>query len=264
MGYFASRAAPMGPVPAEVVIATFFNFQPDLVRASHSGGLVAREHRRDLGRPASRWSTPRCAASWATTSSRVRRSSRPNGSRDRGRRLHAGGSTALRRPCVARLPGRTASGAVALAHAPARVPRRRTHRRAGRDRERRVRCNRHALRNRRNPQGDSSRRAPGPRRSGPRRRRSSELAVGSTPTMPSPTRDASHGSGSRTGPISWRCAAGNGSATTDAQRLRTLVRPLSKTIADVGVLRVPRTRRPMRANRSSSPDRTGGDARVAA
>jgi len=34
MGYFASRAAPMGPVPAEVVIATFFNFQPDLVRAS--------------------------------------------------------------------------------------------------------------------------------------------------------------------------------------------------------------------------------------
>lgn len=33
MGYFASRAAPMGPVPADVVIATFFNFQPDLVRS---------------------------------------------------------------------------------------------------------------------------------------------------------------------------------------------------------------------------------------
>jgi hypothetical protein len=32
MGYFASRAAPMGPVPAEVVIATFFNFNPALVR----------------------------------------------------------------------------------------------------------------------------------------------------------------------------------------------------------------------------------------
>jgi GNAT superfamily N-acetyltransferase len=31
-GYFASRAAPMGAVPAEVVIATFFNFNPDLVR----------------------------------------------------------------------------------------------------------------------------------------------------------------------------------------------------------------------------------------
>jgi hypothetical protein len=28
-GYFASRAAPMGPVTAEVVIATFYNFHPD-------------------------------------------------------------------------------------------------------------------------------------------------------------------------------------------------------------------------------------------
>ncbi|GAA3205974.1 SCO6745 family protein [Nonomuraea helvata] len=32
MGYFASRAAALGPVPAEVVIATFYNFHPDLVR----------------------------------------------------------------------------------------------------------------------------------------------------------------------------------------------------------------------------------------
>jgi len=32
MGYFAGRAAPMGPVPAEVVTATFYNFQPDMVR----------------------------------------------------------------------------------------------------------------------------------------------------------------------------------------------------------------------------------------
>jgi hypothetical protein len=31
-GYFASRAAPMGAVPADVVIATFFNFHPGLVR----------------------------------------------------------------------------------------------------------------------------------------------------------------------------------------------------------------------------------------
>ena len=31
-GYFASRAAAMGAVPAEVVIATFFNFNPDVVR----------------------------------------------------------------------------------------------------------------------------------------------------------------------------------------------------------------------------------------
>ena len=31
-GYFATRAAPMGAVEAEVVIATFYNFHPDLVR----------------------------------------------------------------------------------------------------------------------------------------------------------------------------------------------------------------------------------------
>ncbi len=34
MGYFASRAAALGPVAAEVVIATFYNFSPDLVRAA--------------------------------------------------------------------------------------------------------------------------------------------------------------------------------------------------------------------------------------
>jgi hypothetical protein len=31
MGYFASRAGAMGPVPAEVVVATFFNFHPRMV-----------------------------------------------------------------------------------------------------------------------------------------------------------------------------------------------------------------------------------------
>ena len=36
-GYFASRSAPMGPVGAEVVIATFFNFCPSLVRRSMAG-----------------------------------------------------------------------------------------------------------------------------------------------------------------------------------------------------------------------------------
>jgi len=31
MGYFASRAAALGPVPAAVVVATFYNFNPELV-----------------------------------------------------------------------------------------------------------------------------------------------------------------------------------------------------------------------------------------
>ena len=29
--YFASRGAALGPVPAEVIVATFFNFNPSLV-----------------------------------------------------------------------------------------------------------------------------------------------------------------------------------------------------------------------------------------
>lgn len=32
MGYFASRSAALGPVPAEVVVATFYNFHPRMVR----------------------------------------------------------------------------------------------------------------------------------------------------------------------------------------------------------------------------------------
>ena len=37
MGYFACRAAPMGPVPAAVVEATFFNFHPGRVRRAIPG-----------------------------------------------------------------------------------------------------------------------------------------------------------------------------------------------------------------------------------
>ena len=33
-GYFASRAAPMGAVSAEVVVSTFFNFNPEVVHAA--------------------------------------------------------------------------------------------------------------------------------------------------------------------------------------------------------------------------------------
>jgi hypothetical protein len=36
-GYFASRSAPMGAVPTEVVIATFFNFNPAFVRQAMDG-----------------------------------------------------------------------------------------------------------------------------------------------------------------------------------------------------------------------------------
>jgi hypothetical protein len=37
MGYFASRSAAMGPVPAETVVATFFNFSPVIIRKAIPG-----------------------------------------------------------------------------------------------------------------------------------------------------------------------------------------------------------------------------------
>lgn len=40
-GYFASRSAPMGAVEADVVIATFFNFCPRLVRSAMAGVWAA-------------------------------------------------------------------------------------------------------------------------------------------------------------------------------------------------------------------------------
>ena len=39
-GYFASRSAPMGAVGAETVIATFYNFNPRLVRTAVTDGPV--------------------------------------------------------------------------------------------------------------------------------------------------------------------------------------------------------------------------------
>ncbi len=56
MGYFASRSAAMGPVPAEVVVATFYNFHPGMVHRAipdawgfaiteeAAGGVVATEN----------------------------------------------------------------------------------------------------------------------------------------------------------------------------------------------------------------------------
>ncbi len=60
-GYFASRAAPMGAVPADVVVSTFFNFNPELVQSAipervglglargRGGSAVRRRRRRHSG-----------------------------------------------------------------------------------------------------------------------------------------------------------------------------------------------------------------------
>jgi hypothetical protein len=45
-GYFASRAAPMGAVSADVVVSTFYNFNPELVHAGAAGGGALQCRRR--------------------------------------------------------------------------------------------------------------------------------------------------------------------------------------------------------------------------
>ncbi len=79
-GYFASRAAAMGPVPADVVIATFFNFDPDLVRRSMAGVWervtpaavsAARLRRARVSRPRA----VRYEPLWAADSARASRTS---------------------------------------------------------------------------------------------------------------------------------------------------------------------------------------------
>lgn len=51
MGYFASRAAPLGPVPASVVEATFFGFSPNMVRHAAELARSAVEAADVGGRP---------------------------------------------------------------------------------------------------------------------------------------------------------------------------------------------------------------------
>lgn len=60
MGYFASRAAAMGAVPAEVVVATFYNFEPGRVRT-----LVPQAWQRTT--PAALWEARLAAADAALT-----------------------------------------------------------------------------------------------------------------------------------------------------------------------------------------------------
>ena len=65
MGYFASRVAAMGAVPAEVVIATFYNFEPSLVRRAipAAWGLATPARLRGASRTSRRRSRPGSAIS---------------------------------------------------------------------------------------------------------------------------------------------------------------------------------------------------------
>lgn len=65
MGYFGSRAAAMGPVAADLVIATFYSFNPDLVRASVPAVWDIATRRRCWPRGSRSWTGP-CGAVSAT------------------------------------------------------------------------------------------------------------------------------------------------------------------------------------------------------
>ena len=129
MGYFASRAAPMGTVPAEVVIATFFNFRPELVRASipEAWNRATRDQILDArvqgADAALRRSLPDAITSPEMVEAAGARAPR-GGGRVRTRRR----PPALRRTRLTPLARRTPSRALARADPAAGVPRRRTHR----------------------------------------------------------------------------------------------------------------------------------------
>ena len=133
-GYFASRAAPMGAVTAEVVVSTFFNFNPELVHSSHPRVWEIASPDACWSALASKRLTQRFGALLGDAVVRRRRCTEPPrwraAGRDRRHRTLRDGPSVRgpRRPAVAR---RTASGALACPVDPARVPGRRPHRPAG-------------------------------------------------------------------------------------------------------------------------------------
>ena len=75
-GYFASRAAPMGAVPAEVVVATFFNFNPAIVHHAIPAAWEATTPEALLDGAPRRGRRTRCGAPPATSST-IRRCRAP-------------------------------------------------------------------------------------------------------------------------------------------------------------------------------------------
>ncbi len=171
-GYFASRAAPMGAVGAEVVIATFFNFNPELVRHAIPAAWDLA-HARAARRGALRRGRRGLPAHPGRRGRRVRRHGpRGRAGPHRGRRrVHAHrGPPARRRARGARLARRTAPRPLARPVDPARVPRRRPHRPTGRARAVGARVARDPRRRRRRPRRrSSSPPGPGASRTGARR-----------------------------------------------------------------------------------------------
>lgn len=98
MTYFASRSAAMGPVPAETVIATFFNFSPAIIRhvipaaweiATPAQVLAARLEAADRSLRQA-WDDDISSSQVRQAASLARRAADRAGSRPEGRPLFAG------------------------------------------------------------------------------------------------------------------------------------------------------------------------------
>ena len=252
MSYFALRAAPLGPAPAELVTALFYNFHPGLVAPRGARRLVGG-HPGALPRPSGSRRSTRPAP--AARRRRARLPAGGGGRRDRPRRRAGRAdrrSRAGRRERRPELAGSAAPRALAGPDRAARTPRRRSR---GRAAHRRPRSGRGAGALRRRP--GSGRRlaahparlvgagvggaaarpaaARGPGRAPPVRRpppgaprgTRSSGAPTSSPTCPGP-RSATTG---RTGWSSWsprwspRSWPGTASSPVNPMGLRPLVRP---------------------------------------
>ena len=187
---------------ASVVIATFFNFDPDLVRSSMDG--IWDQVTPEAVSAARLRAADRMLRRLAPEARRRRRHHRrPPSSHARRRSPPASAPRAGRcSPATrARLAGRTASGALACTDSSAGVPRRRPCRRADRGGAERLRGARHARRGRRRARGHPQRpRVSAPVTTGLPPRSGSARSAGSIPTSRSPTSVGNGGRGSNSAP----------------------------------------------------------------
>ena len=198
----------MGAVTADVVVSTFFNFNPELVHAAIPAAGRWRRRRR-WSRPASTPSTRPSGGCWATqvlASDEMRRAAElaRAAAEEAGRRR--GGTAAGGRPRRRGVARRAAPGAVARPVDPARVPRRRPHRAARRARSVGPRGAGHPRRGRRRagaPPALDAGLARG--RLGRRRRRACGREAGSSraTSSASPSWARRSAGRSRTGPTRW-------------------------------------------------------------
>ena len=221
-GYFASRSAPMGATSAELVIATFFNFEPAL-RAPRDGRRLGQRHPRGVARRAARRHRRRAAPDPGPRDRRVigRGGGRGTGPpRRRGRVRASFGQAAVRRTRIPSVARRSPPRAVARTDPPARVPRRHPHRGDDRRGDRRLRSARHPRRDRRHdPRDIAGKPRAGRTTSGTRRSSRSEPRATSTPRARSRIRAPRVVSGSKTRPMpgrSWRTPRWETRAASDS------------------------------------------------